>query len=72
MESIDLTPTWEGIVIQLAEVYSNADTLKSRRFAEDELLRMARLADSYVKLRKDSVNFDAKENSVKVKIDVDS
>jgi hypothetical protein len=44
---IDLTPSWKSIVLLLARLYYDGD-----KFAEQELLKMARIADSYVDLFK--------------------
>lgn len=43
---INITPTWEQIAPALAMILSNKPM---DRAAMDELLRMARLADQYVK-----------------------
>ncbi len=40
-ETVDLTPTWREILPALLAIFENGD----RRFAIDELTRMARLAD---------------------------
>ena len=48
MKYINLTPTWEGILPALLAVVTNGETVEARKTAEDELRRMARLADAYV------------------------
>lgn len=58
MKTIDLTPTWAGILPGLIAVLTNNDTLpngrvnraalEARMVAVGELGRMARLADAYV------------------------
>jgi len=45
--AVDLTPTWEGILPLLLAAY-NSDTYKARTAAEQELRRMAKLADKWV------------------------
>jgi hypothetical protein len=42
-ETIDLTPTWRGILPALLAIFENGD----RRTAIDELTKMAALADRY-------------------------
>lgn len=51
LETIDLTPTWAGILPVLLEVYENAGTPQGRQQAKGELVRMARLADQAVAYR---------------------
>tara|TARA_R100001463_G_scaffold2861_8_gene11839 strand:- start:7007 stop:7219 length:213 start_codon:yes stop_codon:yes gene_type:complete len=50
---IDATPTWEGITSSLLLIYEGSKKPKSRQWARDEILRMARLADQFVELTKD-------------------
>jgi len=45
---VDLTPTWTGLVLVLAEIYAS----KHDRGAQEELVRMAGIADSYVAITK--------------------
>jgi len=52
-KTIDLTPTWQGILPGLIALL-NSDNLKSRQVAESELRRMAGLADGYVQLSKEN------------------
>ena len=46
--TLDLTPSWTGILPGLLAVITNGDTVQARKFAEAELRRMAALADRYV------------------------
>lgn len=46
-ETIDMTPTWEGLLPVLL-LLLQGETLDSRKVATDELTRMAKLADLYV------------------------
>ena len=48
METIDMTPSWESLVLSIAEMYVMGTKFDTRKIGEDELLRMARLADAYV------------------------
>jgi hypothetical protein len=43
-QTIDLTPTWRGILPALLAIYESGD----RQTAIDEMVRMANLADKYV------------------------
>jgi hypothetical protein len=51
MKTIDLTPTWEGILPALLAIIQNGKT-EGRAIALAELRRMAQLADAYVAERK--------------------
>lgn len=51
METIDLTPTWSGILPGLLAVIENG-TGEGRRLAREELARMAQAADKYNELAK--------------------
>lgn len=44
--TIDITPTWEGLLPALIEMAANAKIPETRKFAFNELLKLARLADS--------------------------
>ena len=46
-KTIDVTPTWEGIMPMLLVLYTNGNP-QGRKDAEAELRRMAKLADLYV------------------------
>jgi hypothetical protein len=48
METIDMTPTWSGLLPALLAVIQNAETVEGRKAAEAELMRMARIADRLV------------------------
>ena len=45
---IDITPTWSSLVLVLADIYA----LNHDRGAQEELVRMAGIADSYVAITK--------------------
>ena len=47
-EYIDCTPTWKGILPALLLIYTQAETVKARAEAFDELVKMAALADRFV------------------------
>ena len=47
MKTIDITPTWEGILPALLAVIENGN-FEGRKVAIEELTRMAQLADLYV------------------------
>jgi hypothetical protein len=51
METIDCTPTWEGITPYLIILLKDGDR-EGQKTAEVELKRMAQLADLYVKSQK--------------------
>ena len=51
METIDLTPTWSGILPGLLAVIENG-TGEGRQMARVELARMAQAADKYNELAK--------------------
>jgi len=55
MKTIDVTPTWSGIMPILVELANNAETVESRRVAMDELRTMASLADKYNELVKAAI-----------------
>jgi hypothetical protein len=46
--TIDITPTWRGIVPALVEVASKGETAEGRKMAMDELLRLADIADHFI------------------------
>lgn len=52
--TIDMTPTWEGLLPTLLHVYANAESAKGQIAALEELTRMARIADAYVAEKKGS------------------
>jgi hypothetical protein len=45
--TIDLTPTWEAVLLILIETLETGSEV-GKNIAKEELLRMARLADMYV------------------------
>lgn len=47
IETIDLTPSWEGILPGLLAAYASGG-FEARKIAEEEMSRMARIADAYV------------------------
>ena len=47
-ETIDITPTWEGLLPVLVHLAAHGATLDSREVATVELTRMAKIADLYV------------------------
>lgn len=49
MKTIDITPTWEGLLPLLIELAHNATTPEARKAAQTELSRMARAADLFNK-----------------------
>ena len=44
-QTIDLTPTWEGLVPVLAHILQNSESPSVRKNITEELLKMARAAD---------------------------
>lgn len=47
MKTIDITPKWSGITPLLLEILKHPKANpKSKQFAEDEIIRMAKIADS--------------------------
>ena len=51
--TIDLTPTWEGVLPALLAVVERSRTASAQREAYAELTRMAKLADGFKQLRAD-------------------
>lgn len=51
--TIDITPTWEGLLPLLLRVHEHGTTQRARSDAFDELARMAKLADYCKQLRDD-------------------
>lgn len=54
--TIDVTPTWKGIMRLLIEVYTNGESVKARQDALTELNRMADLADKYTSMVKNPIS----------------
>jgi hypothetical protein len=52
VETIDVTPTWSGVLPLLLLVLREGTTAQARKAAEDELKRMAHLADVAVEMLK--------------------
>lgn len=48
VRTVDITPTWRGVLRLLVTVANDAETAKARNDAWHELERMADLADLYV------------------------
>lgn len=57
-QTIDCTPTWEGILPLLLDLNQN-DKLEVRKTALAELNRMAKIADQYVLLQNKEKNIKA-------------
>jgi len=53
-ETLDMTPTWEGLLPVLVHLAAHGATSESRTVAMDELTRMAKLADLYVTSQKEN------------------
>lgn len=51
-ETIDMTPTWQGILPLLLAAVENGTTAETRNNAMTELRRMAQIADDYVAAQK--------------------
>lgn len=54
-----LPPTWTGVLPLYLEVATAGNTEAGRKAANEELQRMARIADSAVTLRRDVLDRDA-------------
>ena len=52
MKTIDLTPTWSGLIDTLIELRESGTTAEARQIADEELRKMAKVADLYVELQK--------------------
>ncbi len=50
-ETIDITPTWEGVLPVLVEVAARGETAEARKAAMAELVRLARIVDNMVARR---------------------
>jgi hypothetical protein len=46
--TINIAPTWRGLLPVLIEVYNNAEKVENRKAAWEELVRMANAADAAV------------------------
>ncbi len=49
-KTIDITPTWLGLAPVIIDIVKNSPTPESTKIAEEELLKMARVADKYVEI----------------------
>ena len=54
IETIDCTPSWEGLVPYLVTLIENG-SIEGRKIAREELHRMARAADVAVRMQKERV-----------------
>lgn len=52
MKTIDLTPTWAGVLRIYVEAAVNGSTVAGHHAGWKELIRMANIADAYVLYRK--------------------
>ena len=52
VRTIDLTPTWLGILPALLDIVRNGTTVETHKTADEELRRMAGLADAHVATRR--------------------
>ena len=57
-KTIDITPTWLGLAPVMIDIIKNSPTPESTKIAEEELLKMARVADKYIEIS--SYNKDGK------------
>jgi len=47
MKTINITPKWSGVIPVLLEVLKNPNaSASSKQFVEEEIIRMAKIADS--------------------------
>ena len=53
-ETIDMTPTWAGLLPVLLYLVENATTAEARNTAYTELSRMAEMADAAVQMQKEN------------------
>lgn len=65
-ETIDMTPTWEGMLPVYIAVIENG-SFEGQRIAREELKRMAKLADAYVATTRKPAPLGADENIGSVK-----
>ena len=50
-KTINITPTWElGLAPVMINIIKNSPTPESTKIAEEELLKMARVADKYIEI----------------------
>ena len=48
VDTVDMTPTWEGLMPGLLHVVANGSTAKGREAARDEIMRLARNMDRMI------------------------
>ena len=49
MKTIDMTPTWTGIIPAMIAIIKNPNaSFESQKMIQAEFLKMAKLADSYI------------------------
>ena len=53
-QTIDLTPSWVSLVLPMLAVVENAKDAKNRHYIKQEFVKMAKLADKYVQLTKNT------------------
>lgn len=56
MKTIDITPSWRGLLPYLVEVAANGTSAEGRKLAMEELYKLADLADR--------INAERKEESI--------
>ena len=49
-KTIDITPTWQSLAPVMIDIIKTSPTPESTKIAEEELLKMARVADKYVEI----------------------
>jgi len=52
-QTIDITPTWQAVLPMLLAAHASG-SFEGVKAAEEELLRMAKLADAYVAAQKEA------------------
>ncbi len=57
-KTIDITPTWQSLAPVMIDIIKTSPTPESTKIAEEELLKMARVADKYIEVT--SYNKDGK------------
>ena len=57
-ETMDLTPTWAGVLPAMLLIYSSGGTAAAQQNATAELTKMAKLADLYVEHHKSFNGWD--------------
>jgi hypothetical protein len=49
-KAIDISPTWLGVAPVMIEIIKSSNSPKSIQVANEELLKMARVADKYIEI----------------------